>query len=211
MLGVFDVDLLPQELPHTTITSCLCSGSVFTGSQRSKGKKYNVEVTIQYVDMKQKMVYGFMKIENLTQEYPSLTTYFEGEIISRLHPFMTGKWDATMETDVLHWVFVQLLSVHLQEKIPATSSLGNFHIDSFDYSILETSDTIFMRWKEKFIVPDPGLKHIEGASFAGFYYIGLQKSIGHVLGYYYHLNSEMFQSLELKYKPESTPSIFQLR
>lgn len=61
---------------------------------------------IQYVDMKQKMVYGFMKIENLTQEYPSLTTYFEGEIISRLHPFMTGKWDATMETDVLHWVFV---------------------------------------------------------------------------------------------------------
>ncbi|CAH8667146.1 unnamed protein product [Schistosoma rodhaini] len=102
---------------------------------------------IQYVDMKQKMVYGFMKIENLTQEYPSLTTYFEGEIISRLHPFMTGKWDATMETDVLHWVFVQLLSVHLQEKIPATSSLGNFHIDSFDYSILETSDTIFMRWK----------------------------------------------------------------
>lgn len=47
MLGVFDVDLLPQELPHTTITSCLCSGAVFTGSQRSKGKKYNVEVTIQ--------------------------------------------------------------------------------------------------------------------------------------------------------------------
>ncbi|KAH8864838.1 Vacuolar import and degradation protein 24 [Schistosoma japonicum] len=108
------------------------------------------------------------------------------------------------------YLFKSLL-IYFQEKIPATSSLGNFHIDSFDYSILETSDTIFMRWKEKFIVPDPGLKHIEGASFAGFYYIGLQKSVGHVLGYYYHLNSEMFQSLELKYKPESTPSIFQLR
>jgi len=30
---------------------------------------------------------------------------------------------------------------------------------------------VFMRWKEKFLVPDHRVKDINGASFAGFYYI----------------------------------------
>ncbi|GAA48019.1 hypothetical protein CLF_101083 [Clonorchis sinensis] len=47
MLGSFQVDLLPRELPHTTIISCLHDGAVFRGSQKSKGKEYEVEVTIQ--------------------------------------------------------------------------------------------------------------------------------------------------------------------
>lgn len=51
MLGNFDLNTIPKELSHTTITSCLCNGAVFTGSQKSKGKKYNVEVTIQVVFM----------------------------------------------------------------------------------------------------------------------------------------------------------------
>lgn len=32
---------------------------------------------------------------------------------------------------------------------------------------------VFMRWKERFLVPDHHVSHITGASFAGFYYIYL--------------------------------------
>lgn len=38
------------------------------------------------------------------QEYPTLTTFFEGEIISRKHPFLTRKWDADEDVDRKHWV-----------------------------------------------------------------------------------------------------------
>lgn len=47
-----------------------------------------------------------------------------------------------------------------------------------------------MRWKEQFLVPDHKVRDINGASFAGFYYISLQKSSATIEGYYYHKNSE---------------------
>lgn len=40
----------------------------------------------------------------LCQEYPTLTTFFEGEIISKKHPFLTRKWDADEDVDRKHWV-----------------------------------------------------------------------------------------------------------
>lgn len=39
-----------------------------------------------------------------SQEYPTLTTFFEGEIISKKHPFLTRKWDADEDVDRKHWV-----------------------------------------------------------------------------------------------------------
>ncbi|TPP61734.1 Vacuolar import degradation protein Vid24 [Fasciola gigantica] len=198
MLGSFSVDLFPEELPHTTITSCLHDGAVFKGTQRSKSKEYDVEVTIQSVDYSRKTLYGYIKMDNLIISYGSLTTYFEGEIISRLYPFVTGKWGATVETDIAHW-----------EKIAGGTPLGSFHSDNFNYSSLENSGTVFMRWKEKFALPR--VKEVDGASYAGFYYIGFNKWSGEIFGYYYHLDCEKFQSLQLTYKPEDAPSIFQLR
>lgn len=38
------------------------------------------------------------------QEYPTLTTFFVGEIISRKRPFLTRKWDADEDVDRKHWV-----------------------------------------------------------------------------------------------------------
>ena len=38
------------------------------------------------------------------QEYPTLTTFFAGEIISRKRPFLTRKWDADEDVDRKHWV-----------------------------------------------------------------------------------------------------------
>ncbi|VDP89972.1 unnamed protein product [Echinostoma caproni] len=127
-----------------TITSCLHDGAVFKGTQRSKSKEYDVEVTIQSVDYPRKTLYGYIKMDNLIIPYGSLTTYFEGEIISRTFPFVTGKWGASVETDIAHW--------------------------------------------EKFALPR--VKQVDGASYAGFYYIGFNKWSGEILGYYYHLDCE---------------------
>lgn len=35
-----------------------------------------------------------------------LTTFFDGEIISKRYPFLTRKWDADEEVDRKHWVSV---------------------------------------------------------------------------------------------------------
>lgn len=40
----------------------------------------------------------------MTQEYPTLTTFFAGEIISQKRPFLTRKWDADEDVDRKHWV-----------------------------------------------------------------------------------------------------------
>ncbi len=65
-----------------------------------------------------------------------------------------------------------------------------FNSDTFDYDALEATDYVFMRWKEHFLVPDHTIKDINGASFAGFYYICFQKSESSVEGFYFHRHSE---------------------
>lgn len=65
-----------------------------------------------------------------------------------------------------------------------------FNSDTFDYEALKGTDFVFMRWKEHFLVPDHTIKDINGASFAGFYYICFQKSAASIEGFYYHRSSE---------------------
>jgi hypothetical protein len=53
-------------------------------------------------------------------------------------------------------------------------------------------ETIFMRWKEHFLVPDHRVRTITGASFEGFYYICFNQVKGEVSGIYFHSKSEKF-------------------
>ncbi|KAM4697712.1 glucose-induced degradation protein 4 homolog [Rhinophrynus dorsalis] len=82
-------------------TTLLYSGSKFRGHQKSKGNSYDVEVVLQHVDMENAYLCGYLKIKGLTEEYPTLTTFFEGEIISKKHPFLTRKWDADEDEQFL--------------------------------------------------------------------------------------------------------------
>lgn len=86
-----------------------------------------------------------------------------------------------------------------------------FNSDNFDYESLANSDYVFMRWKEHFLVPDHTIRDINGASFAGFYYICFQKSEAIMEGYYYHRTSEWFQSLQLHHVPEKCIQIYEFR
>ena len=182
--------------------SLLYSGSRFVGHQKSKGNQYDVEVILQYVNIEECYLCGYLKIKGLTEEYPTLTTFFDGEIISQKHPFLTRKWEADEDVDRKHWVrnnhfddgaffnlFFPLL--FLQSKFLSFYQYAkNFNSDNFDYESLQNSDYVYMRWKEHFLVPDHTIRDIHGASFAGFYYICFQKSTASIEGYYFHRNSE---------------------
>lgn len=65
-------------------------------------------IFLQYVDLENAYLCGYLKIKGLTDEYPTLTTFFDGEIISEKHPFLTRKWDADEDVDRKHWVCVKL-------------------------------------------------------------------------------------------------------
>ena len=61
-------------------------------------------ISFQYVNIEECYLCGYLKIKGLTEEYPTLTTFFDGEIISQKHPFLTRKWDADEDVDKKHWV-----------------------------------------------------------------------------------------------------------
>ena len=95
----------------------LYPGAKFSGEQKSKTSKYSgknntfmiaiqpilVEVQVDYVDWDQSYICGCLNILGLTEQDPSITTFFTGEIIGTTFPFLTRKWDATYETDESHW------------------------------------------------------------------------------------------------------------
>lgn len=168
----------------------------------------------QHVDEENSYLCGYLKIKGLTEEFPTLTTFFDGEIISKKYPFLTRKWDADEDVDKKHWVcffksylcwvaviglsFVCVLFIFcfsfpysLQSKFESFCQYAkSFNSDTFDYEALKGTDFVFMRWKEHFLVPDHTIKDINGASFAGFYYICFQKSAASIEGFYYHRSSE---------------------
>lgn len=129
---------------------------------------------LQHVDEENSYLCGYLKITGLTFEYPMLTTFFDGEIISKKYPFLTRKWDADEDVDRKHWVCIanfvficytkanKSLSLCLilsktycfQSKFSAFKNKyeKTFNSDNFDYDGLAESDYVFMRWKEHFLV-----------------------------------------------------------
>lgn len=139
---------------------CLHPGAVFLGTQRNGQNSYNVSVEITNVDLSASTLGGYLKICGLTKEWPELTTYFDAEIIGNEYSFVTGKWDATEADDIKHWSRFTEFSA-LREKLASLKA----PFDALGQPV------IFMRWKEQFLVPDHRVRNINGASFAGFYYI----------------------------------------
>lgn len=122
----------------------------------------------------------------LTEDHPTLTTFFEGEIIGTKHTFKTRNeaWGATEKTDMHHWArFPAWRPLAKQAKRP-----------DFTYRNFAQREHIFMRWKEYFLVPDHRVRTISGASFEGFYYICFNQVEGTVTGIYFHAKSEKYVS-----------------
>ena len=70
---------------------------------------FSIFLFFQHVDEENAYMCGYLKIKNLTDEYPEMVTFFDGEIISEKHPFLTRKWDADEDVDKRHWVSLIVL------------------------------------------------------------------------------------------------------
>jgi glucose-induced degradation protein 4 len=92
----------------------------------------------------------------LTDDWPELTTYFDAEIIGSKYGFLTQDWGANEQEDMVHW-----------QRFPAFRHVK--HELRKPYLTMSDRDrgAVFMRWKERFLVPDHRVQDINGASFAG--------------------------------------------
>ncbi|KAI0293086.1 vacuolar import and degradation protein-domain-containing protein [Russula brevipes] len=97
------------------------------------------------VDFSSSFLCGYLCIRGLTDDWPELTTYFDAEIIG--------------SRDMVHWARFPAFR-HVKNKLKAP------HLTMDGYP-----GAVFMRWKERFLVPDHRVQDINGASFAGFYYV----------------------------------------
>ncbi|RPB10842.1 hypothetical protein P167DRAFT_490418 [Morchella conica CCBAS932] len=183
-----------KRLLPSSSCSFLRPGSKFSGKQTSDRSTYDVHVELKHVDMSESFLCGYLRIQGLTEDHPTLTTYFEGEMIGDKYTFQTRRpeWGSSEKNDFQHWA-----------RFPAYRPLATKAKRSdFTYKNFAQREHIFMRWKEYFLVPDHRVKQILGASFEGFYYICFNQASGTVNGIYFHAKSEKFQRLELKHVPE---------
>lgn len=199
------IRLTLQTMP-TSPSSYLRPGSKFHGTQQSERQVYEVQVEIKHVDMRESFLCGYLRIQGmccqlltpeplflisvectdnlqgLTEDHPTLTTYFEGEIIGSKYGFFTQHedWGANQKVDLSHWgKFSAFRPLRSQAK------RGPVTIND-----VAQRENIFMRWKEHFLVPDHRVRTITGASFEGFYYICFNQIEGEVSGIYFHSKSE---------------------
>jgi hypothetical protein len=108
------------------------------------------------VDFSSSFLCGYLRIRGLTDDWPELTTYFDAEIIGNRYGFLTQNWGANEQEDMIHWNrFPTFRYVKNEMKKP------NLTISDRDRG------AVFMRWKERFLVPDHRVQDINGASFAG--------------------------------------------
>jgi hypothetical protein len=92
LLGKQKAEEDAEKLNIPSHMECLRPGITFEGFQQSKDNKYHVNVEVKDVSLAEYVFTGYLTIENLTANYPSLTTFFEAEIIGNKYGFLTRKW-----------------------------------------------------------------------------------------------------------------------
>lgn len=110
---------------------------------------------------------GYLSISHLTDTHPQLTTFFSGEIIGPTYGFLTGPRyyaQATEGDDMRHWSrFPHFRRIRNELRRPGLT-LPEPRVDR---GMGRERSFCFMRWKERFLVPDHKVRDISGASFAG--------------------------------------------
>lgn len=210
-----NIDILSIDPPikYSKQTNFLKPSMTFTGYQISGYKRYQVTVTLKTVNFPVQHNYktnissphmtGFLSIKGLTNYQDEISTFFESfAVTDNNFGFFSSSWDYHLDltsfdfNDFEHWL-----------NFPAFKEM--FNIDQFNNKSIDINMIsnhvkdylnqryIFMRWKEKFLVEDPDMDFIEGASFDGYYYIVHDQFTGNIQGFYYHKDAERFQQLEL--------------
>lgn len=181
--GAHDPFPMTRFRPNTS-SSFLKPGAKFSGIQRSEKQEYEVTVDIQHVDMASSYLCGYLRIRGLSDAHPTLTTFFEGEMIGTKYTFITQhpEWGASEKVDWTHWSRFQGF-----RPLSKDARRPNFMMKNWMHK-----ENIWMRWKEYFVVPDHTITDLPGASFDGFYYICFNQITGGITGAYYHHKSEQY-------------------
>ncbi|QLL31363.1 hypothetical protein HG536_0B02260 [Torulaspora globosa] len=208
----------PSACSSSTTTNFLRPRMEFSGYQISGYKKYQIEVALKTVDLPLNRcssltphLTGFLTICGLTNQHPEITTYFEAFAVTHKElGFLSSSWpeDSPMspyraddQTDLEHWLnfpaFKQLFLPALGDSPSSRPTLNDVIEGDYEFANYLEQRFIFMRWKEKFLVPDAQIDGIAGASYDGFYYIVHDQVTGNMQGFYYHKDAEKFQQLEL--------------
>lgn len=204
-----------RRAPHTCCTNFLRPRMQFSGYQISDYKKYQVTVSLQTVALPDAPgssamaphVTGFLSIRGLTSQHPEITTFFDGYAVTDNLGFLSSAlppeldaFKATDKTDLEHWLSFPCFKELCRPESACdegTNVLGAVLEGSYSHEDYLQNRFIYMRWKEKFLVPDAEIDSVEGASYDGYYYIVHDQVTGHILGFYYHQDAEKFQQLEL--------------
>lgn len=186
--GVLDenVTILKPPPPPTTPLSPFAPGSVFVGSQKSANDRA-YDVRIEILEHSEDKITGYFSIEDLSPSYPTLTTFFEGELIQNVDGLRTRRWGATEAIDAKHW-----------SRFPAFEP----YEEAFQKGLsvdLRGARAVFIRIKEHFLVPDHKQRLVNGGiSFAGFYYAVFDRKSQELNGIYFHTTTSSYQSFTLK-------------
>lgn len=153
--------------------SYLKPGAQYLGSQKSGRAVYDVNVSIKHVDLANSFLCGYLRINGLSDDHPTLTTYFEGEIIGPQYSFITRRadWGTTETIDVEHWArFPAFKAMVLRQRKRDKEAAAATVVDSTgthtqtathaadDPQLSQnvtpgSQDHIFMRWKELLVLP----------------------------------------------------------
>ncbi|CAR27410.1 hypothetical protein ZYGR_0I06840 [Zygosaccharomyces rouxii] len=205
----------PSSNSCTTTTNYLRPRMQFTGYQISGYKKYQVVINLKTVGLPtcgvtsaSPHITGFLTIRGLTNQHPEITTYFEAFAVThRELGFLSSSWSkdsvlnscrADDQTDLEHWLnFPAFKELFLHGSKDGAPTLNDVIDGTCEFDNYLEQRFVFMRWKEKYLVPEDLSDGVEGASYDGFYYIVHDQVTGNVQGFYYHKDAEKFQQLEL--------------
>lgn len=201
----------PVQMRPTTTTNWLKPLMTFQGYQISGYKKYQVQVHLQTVEFPATQyisvtttphLTGFLTIRGLTSHYAKITTFFEAFAVSDTIGFMSSNipqelfdYKSTDRVDLEHWLNFPSFKEFLM--MNDSNTMSDIMEGTYIYHDYLSRRYIFMRWKEKFLVPEDKAENVEGASYDGYYYIVHDQITGNILGFYYHKEAEKFQQLEL--------------
>ncbi|KIK19387.1 hypothetical protein PISMIDRAFT_629406 [Pisolithus microcarpus 441] len=196
---------------------CLYPGATFTGSQRCGCNSYS----ITDIDLLSSFLCGYLCIHGVTEDWPELTTYFDGEIMGNWHGFLTQKWEASEQVDMLHWQrFPAFHYLVISYTVVVNLSITGFYYICMEFNLWSPASTALCPT----MVPEgseaatstllpPRHCHCD----LSVQRAGNGSSIGPccpllaamVSGFYYHLKSELYQQLSLTHVVQTFSSMFE--
>lgn len=140
----------------------LKNGSSYTGKQTTGVGSFDIDMKVSAFNFEQGYLCGTFTVHNLTSEHNLLRTYFEGQLI--------GITNTALLNEIKYWT-----------KFPCWKS--EFEDGSPSYNPFK-SKYLYLKIKELFLLPNPRIESVNGASIDGFYYCCYNKMSDSFGGFY---------------------------